>query len=163
MKTVSKIMKAVVTLEKYFIGAALALATVVIMIAVVGRRLGNAPVWSEEVVRYLMIWITFVGSGICFRRNSHYGIDVIRRVPGELFQKFVTLFIILVNAVFAFCLLHYGIRFVSFVMMSGQKTAALFWPIWIVYISVPIGGGLILIHLLENVLSEILHIYNIEE
>ena len=163
MKTVSKIMKTVVALEKVFLGAALALATVIIMISVIGRRLGSAPQWSEEGVRYLMIWITFIGSGLCFRRGNHYGIDVIRRVPGVTFQKFVSLFIILVNGVFGFCLLYYGYRFTAFTMMSKQMTAALRWPIWIVYISVPIGGALVILHLIEVLMSEVLKIYTIEE
>lgn len=46
---------------------------------------------------------------------------------------------------------------------AGQLTAALRWPIWLVYLSVPVGGALILIHLVEVFMSEVLGIYTIEE
>ena len=165
MQTLSKVMKGIATLEKVIVGICLGLATVIIMYGVLGRQIDfiKHPQWSEEAVRYLMIWITFVGSGICFRRSSHYGIDVIRRVKGKTFQKFVSIFVIAACAIFALLLLIYGGKMTAFTFKTGQLTAALRWPIWIVYLSVPVGGALILIHLVEVFLSEVLGIYTIEE
>ena len=163
MATFKKIMKGLCTCEKVFGGIALLAACVVIMIAVIGRRVGHAPQWTEEAVRYLFIWITFVGSGVCFRRSSHFGVDVIRRVPNKKFQKFISIFVILACALFAFFLLWIGGRYVMFTMASGQKSAALLMPMWILYLAVPVGGGLILVHLVEVILSEIFGIYTIEE
>ncbi len=159
----SKLMKLLVALEKTIIGACLGLAVIVIMVSVIGRRIGSAPPWAEEVVRYLIIWITFIGSGVCFRRGAHYGVDVIRRVNNPGFQKFIGSFVILVSMVFAALLVVFGGKYTMFAMSSGQKTAALGWPIWIVYISVPIGGVLVILHLIEVFCSEVLGIYTIEE
>ena len=156
----SKLMKLLVALEKTIIGACLGLAVIVIMISVIGRRIGSAPPWAEEVVRYLIIWITLIGSG---RRGAHYGVDVIRRVNNPGFQKFIGSFVILVSMVFAALLVVFGGKYTMFAMSSGQKTAALGWPIWIVYISVPIGGVLVILHLIEVFCSEVLGIYTIEE
>ncbi len=163
MSLLSKIMSWVVKVEKTLIGICLFLATAVIMINVVGRRIGTAPQWGEEAVRYLMIWITFIGSGICFRRSSHYGIDVIRRVNNKTFQKFITVFVLVACGIFAGMLLFFGGKYTAFTMASNQMTAALRWPIWLVYVSVPIGGGLIILHLLEVFLSEVLGVYTIQE
>lgn len=163
MTVLSKFMSWVVKAEKTIIGICLFLATLVIMISVVGRRIGHAPQWGEEAVRYLMIWITFIGSGVCFRRSSHYGIDVIRRIQSKAFQKVVSILVILACGVFAGMLLYFGGRFTAFTMASNQMTAALRWPIWLVYISVPIGGALIIIHLIEVLLSEVLGVYTIQE
>lgn len=163
MSAYSKIMRAIASVEKVFCALCLMVATVVIMISVVGRRLGNAPQWAEEAVRYLMIWITFIGSGVCFRRSSHYGVDVIRRVPNKAFQKFISVFVILACAAFAVFLVWIGTRYTLFTLKSHQKSAALLMPIWILYLSVPLGGGLILLHLVEVVLSEVFGIYKIEE
>ena len=165
MQTLSKIMRGIAYVEKTLIGICLAVATVVIMYGVLGRQLPfiKHPQWSEEAVRYLMIWITFIGSGICFRRSSHYGIDVIRRINNPIFQKFVSVFVIVACAIFGALLVIYGGRMTMFTFKSGQLTAALHWPIWLVYISVPIGGALIIIHLIEVLLSEVLGIYTIEE
>ncbi len=163
MTAISKIMRQLVKVEKLVIGVALLLATAVIIFTVISRRFGVAPQWGEEAVRYLMIWITFIGSGICFRRSSHFGIDIIRRVKNETFQKIVSLFILLSCALFIGLLFYFGLEYVSFTLTSGQKTAALGWPIYLVYLSVPVGAGLTIIHLVELFLSQVLGVYTIEE
>lgn len=159
----SKVLKGLVKVEKCLIGIFMAVAVMVIIISVVGRRIGHAPAWAEEAVRYLVIWITFIGSGVCFRRGAHYGVDVIRRVNSKPFQKFIAAFVLIVSGIFAFSLLYFGAKYTAFTMASGQKTAALGWPVWLVYISVPIGGALVIIHLIEMFLHEVLGVYEIEE
>ena len=159
----SKAMKFLVKLEKIFIGLLFSISIVVIMISVIGRRLGNAPTWSEEVVRYCIIWVTFIGSAICFRRQSHFGVDVIKKINNKYFQKLIEVFVWVSSVIFAVFLVHRGYDFSMFVLKLGQKTAALKMPIAMVYISVPIGGFLILIHLVEVFLDKILKVYKIEE
>ena len=163
LKLLSSAMKFLVKIEKFFIGLLFAISIIVIMISVIGRRLGNAPTWSEEVVRYCIIWVTFIGSAICFRRQSHFGVDVIKKINNKCFQKFIEVFVWLCSIFFAVFLVHHGYEFSMFVLKLGQKTAAIKMPIAIVYISVPIGGFLILIHLIEVFLDRILNIYRIEE
>ena len=163
LNTMSKVMKSLVKIEKIFIGLLFALSIIVIMISVIGRRLGNAPTWSEEVVRYCIIWVTFIGSAICFRRQSHFGVDIIKRINNKYFQKVIEVFVWLCSVFFAVFLVHHGYEFSMFVLKMGQKTAALKMPIAMVYISVPAGGVLILIHLVEVFLDRILNIYKIEE
>ncbi len=34
--------------------------------------------WVEETSRYLMIWLTFLGSGLVLRYGGHVGIDTLR-------------------------------------------------------------------------------------
>lgn len=157
------ILKTIVKVEKVILGCFILLATGIIAYDVIARRLGVAPSWGEEIVRYMMIWITFLGSALCFRRGAHFGIDVIRRVPGEKFQKFVSLFVILTGAVFSGFLLYYGWKYTSFAYFSNQKTPALGWPIFLVYMSVPVGAFLSEIHLLEVFLNDVLGIYKIQE
>ena len=157
------VMKYVVKLEKTVVGIFIFIATAMITYNVVARRFGFAPQWGEEAVRYSMIWITFIGSGICFRRSAHFGIDVIRRVPSEAFQKFVTVFVLAACALFVGFLCYYGFEYTSFSFASQQKTPALGWPIFLVYMCVPIGGVLTEIHLIEVFLESVLGVYKIQE
>jgi TRAP-type C4-dicarboxylate transport system permease small subunit len=52
-------------------------AMVVIVFANVVMRyvFGTSVIWSEEVARHLMIWMTFVGSGLALRTGAQLGID----------------------------------------------------------------------------------------
>lgn len=149
----SNIATFIVRVEKTMIGCLLMLATATITYNVIARRLGFAPPWGEEVVRYSMIWITFIGSALCFRRSAHFGIDVIKRVNHPGFQKAVTLFVLGACMIFAGFLFYYGLRYTLFTFSSGQKTPALGWPIFLVYMSVPAGSALTELHLLGALLS----------
>ncbi len=163
MAALSKTMKGLVRVEKAFIGLCLLLSVLAICISVVGRRIGHAPAWAEEVVRYLVIWITFIGSGVCFRRQIHYGVDVIRRVPNAAFQKFILTFVLVASIMFEVFLIWIGLKYVSFTRGFGQKTPALAAPIWLVYVSVPIGGIIACLHIVEVFLQDVIGVYKIEE
>ena len=38
----------------------------------------NSILWVEEVSRYLMIWMTFLGAGLVLRYGGHIGIDALQ-------------------------------------------------------------------------------------
>lgn len=156
-------MRILVKIEKILLGCAMLFATIIIFYAVISRRLGAAPQWGEEATRYLMIWITFIGSALCFRREAHFGIDVIKRIPNKNFQRIVTIFVWISCLAFAGMLFVFGYQYTKFTFISQQKTAALGWPIWLVYLSVPVGSGLSIIHLVEVFWSRILGHYTIDE
>lgn len=38
--------------------------------------LNDSMAWTEEIARYLLIWVTFVGGAIAVRRGTHIGVEV---------------------------------------------------------------------------------------
>lgn len=74
---------------------AIALAIMVVLVFgnVVLRYLFNSGItWSEEMSRYLFVWLTFLGAISAFKNNEHLGVDmVIKRLPIKM--KKVTLVI----------------------------------------------------------------------
>ena len=46
--------------------------------------LNDTPPWSEELCRYLFVWVSFLGACVALRRTSHLGVDsvVVRLPPG---------------------------------------------------------------------------------
>ncbi len=65
-------------------GLFLAGMVAVIFLATFARftKLFTTP-WAEELARYLMIWLGFVGAGAVARTGSHFGVDVlVKRLPG---------------------------------------------------------------------------------
>jgi len=64
---------------------------VVVVAAVVARYgFGQAVSWTEEVPRYLLIWMSFLGAAACVAKREHVGFEVLfhalppgpRRVAG---------------------------------------------------------------------------------
>lgn len=57
--------------EEYFLVLLIVIMGVDILLQVISRKVFSHPVsFSEELARYLQIWITFLGAGLCFRRGE---------------------------------------------------------------------------------------------
>lgn len=133
-----------------------------------GSRYLSLPTisWAEEAIRYGIIWTTFLAAANAFRRESHFGVDVIFRVKSAPFVKLIRL---LDDAgCFIFCgfVLYYGVQMVSFNMGGGQISPSLKLPLWLVYSVIPLSGGMSMIFIARNFIrklktpAEVLHSYN---
>jgi TRAP-type C4-dicarboxylate transport system permease small subunit len=61
----------------------LAAASVVVLVSVFFRYvLNDSLVWAEEFARFSLVAITFLGTGIGFRKDSHIRVDLVDRLPG---------------------------------------------------------------------------------
>ena len=67
--------RAFVGLNRWLLILLLAAMVVIVFANVVMRYvIGTSVIWSEEVARHLMIWMTFVGSGLALRTGAQIGI-----------------------------------------------------------------------------------------
>lgn len=64
------------------------LMTAAILLQVFFRYvLGSALTWSEEVARFMMVWMTFLVAPIAYRAGANVALDiVISRIPGRAFE-----------------------------------------------------------------------------
>jgi TRAP-type transport system small permease protein len=67
----------------YLLGIMLGLMIIFVFLNVVLRTVFNSGLtWSEEIARYLFIYITFIGAIGAMRANAHLGMDsVVRNLP----------------------------------------------------------------------------------
>lgn len=149
-KTISGIEKA----EDYIVIVAVALALMLCCIQVTARYVFNYPLsWPEELGRYLVILIVYVGTSIAVRKKSHIAVDIIHTfVPKSkrLLEYLSTSF----GMGFSLLIIIYGIKFVRSLMISGQIAITLKIPIFIVYLILPMGGILLLFHYFLWILDE---------
>ncbi len=107
--------------------------------------LANPSSFTEELARYLLIWIALLGAAYAMGRQMHLAIDALpsaltgraRRSLGVLTQVLVFLFALSVLVVG-------GIRLVSLTLTLGQTSAALHVPLGYVYLALPVSGLLIM-------------------
>lgn len=128
----------------------LMLAMVVIIFAQVVARyaLSNSLSWSEEIGRYIFVWMTFIGSAIAVRNKLHVALDMfVVRLPRSL-QKLCLMISYVSMMIFTGVVIYGGYKFV--LKGSNQISAALQLPMHYVYLVLPIGGGLIFFYLLKN-------------
>lgn len=127
------------------------LMIVIIFLQVFFRFVVKASLpWSEELARYIMAWAAFIGASIAAKEGAHIGIDVIvSRFPKGL-NKYTKIFAFLISALFSVLLIYLAILIIQFLMKTGQKSPAMRIPIWIAYLSVPIGSVLMSIRFLQS-------------
>ncbi len=143
-------MKFINKLEENIIGVGLLTSVLLVFVNVILRYiLKSSSTWIEEVVRYLIIWITFIGSAVCFRRMSHMGIDLIFSFVKGGLKKTVEIFIIIASIVFMSFMFKYGIDLVVFTRASGQITPALGVKLYMIYVGIPFGAFLSLFELVQ--------------
>lgn len=118
----------------------------IILVTVVTRYLfGFVLSWSEEVPRYLLVWISLLGTALAVERKDHIGFDAIfNRLPAGV-RRVLGVVLDLGIAFVALVMLYYGVDFVRMFGTDLMESIPLtnFW----LYIAMPISGGLILLYL----------------
>lgn len=137
--------------EEIFSSLALVMMTGITVVQVFNRYvLQNSLDWSEEIARYLFIWAVYVGCSYATQMNRHLEVTVIRNMFGGKIAKPVTIAAQLCTLVFCACATFWGIKFILFLSSTGQKTPALEIQMYWVFLSVPVGMGLMALRTVER-------------
>lgn len=116
---------------------------------------GEQAKWSEELARFLLIWISLLGGAVAFGEKAHLGVDYFVGLMDPRARKLLTVFGQLVILFFAATIFIYGgYRVVADNL--GQTTAALQWKMGHVYLALPIAGVFIIFFTLEQLLETLL-------
>lgn len=110
--------------------------------------LNHSLFWSEELARYMLVWLTFLGASVAYRRGVHPGIDILFiRLPSA-YQKGVAIFIDLISISLFAVMIYYGALFAHFVRF--QISPALQIPKWVIFSIVPFSGFILVIHTVNS-------------
>ncbi len=100
--------------------------------------------WAEEVARYLMIWLTFLGAGPVLRYGGHIAVENLQdSLPLPWARAIRVLIAVLLTGFFAF-IVWYGVMYVERVQYQMTPTTQISMS-W-VYAAMPVGGTLLLAH-----------------
>ncbi|WP_057776229.1 TRAP transporter small permease [Cytobacillus dafuensis] len=129
----------------FFVGITL------IFYGVIMRYFFNEPkAWVEEVVRYFIIWGTFLGFAVALRHNQHIQVDIVYDKLSKRAKRMVDIFATSVSILFCFAFTYYGYVLVESRYHSGMVSLDVGIPMWIVYLILPISGLLFLIRFVER-------------
>lgn len=124
----------------------LTLMVIVLSWQVLSRYAFNAPsTFSEEVLRYGMIWSSLLGAAYACGRGSHMAIYLLRDITDGRVRHFINLLTPLAFILFASAILLVGgLRAVS--VAQSQMSPVLQIPMVWVYGAMPVGGALMVIY-----------------
>ena len=132
---------------------ALATMLVVITLQIVFRVFFQALPWSEELSRYLLVWTTFLGATMAYRRGVHIAVTFLVNSLPALLGRMVRIAGVLASLVFFGTALFYAVRYMQ--LQSFQVTASLRLPMPYVYAVMPAAFGVMILHGLHALLLEL--------
>lgn len=117
--------------------------------AVLRGAAGFDLAWSLEVTAFLLLWLTFSGCAAATARGAHMRVTEIAAhlIPLKL-QPVLDLLINILITVLLCSLIYYG--YTISVHTWAQKTTVLYWPVGLLYGSLPVGMSITLIFHLYN-------------
>lgn len=115
---------------------------------VISRYIFAAPSsWTEEVARFLMIWVGLLGAAYAFRTGAHLGLDILpSKLAGRSAQvlKVITMLVVVLFSLTV--LIMGGGSLVALTWELRQHSAVLGLPIAFVYSVIPLAGVLICVY-----------------
>lgn len=149
---VASIDDAVLRFEGLVLAALIATMTAIVFAQVVFRYVLASPlVWSEELARYLFVWVTMIGAAMAVRTGLHYGLDIlVKPLPRPLTALAGLLGSAIIMTV-AVTLVWQGLRESAGATrhFASSLEISMAW----FYSALPIGGALMLWHLLARLLA----------
>jgi TRAP-type C4-dicarboxylate transport system permease small subunit len=123
----------------------LAVMTIVTVIEV-GRRylMGLSYPWAEELTRFSLVWLTFVGACLPFRKGELVMFDMVISSFPERKRNILALVMNTILIIFLAFLFYYSYKFSFSPVIVNQISTGLGISMAIPYSSIPIGFGLMI-------------------
>ncbi len=125
----------------------MAVMSVVILVQVFLRYVVKASLpWSEELSRYLMVWIGLMGASLALQEGRHIEVTLLlERVPRRV-RKVLTGIALLAVLWFLWLMLQQGYLLIGNIWL--QRSPAMSIPMVIPYAAIPVGAVLMMIQVL---------------
>ncbi|WP_439133300.1 TRAP transporter small permease [Pseudomaricurvus sp.] len=125
--------------------------------------LGDPSSYTEEIARFLLIWIGMLGGCYAYRVGAHLGLDLLSSYLEGTARKRLSW--VISGAVIAFSgsvLIYGGGNLVHVTYILHQTSASLEIPMAFIYTVLPISGILLCCFSLDEILSDSSHLTNHE-
>jgi TRAP-type C4-dicarboxylate transport system permease small subunit len=109
-------------------------------------------IWTEEMARFLFIWMIMIGATVGVREGTHFEVDLFP-VMSPRVAAALRLVGSLAILVFAMVFLWAGIEFTEFAFNRISELAEL--PLWVIHVAWPIAGASWVIFLGERMYDDL--------
>lgn len=101
--------------------------------------------YTEELARFLLIWIGLLGASWAVRTQAHLGIDLINEKLGTEGNRIVKIIVYIIVLLFAlFIMVIGGMKLVNLTFQLNQISAAMGIKMGYIYLVLPLSGILII-------------------
>lgn len=152
MNTYIKMINQINTAIKYIVSTMLVFLTILVVLQVTTRFVINVPLaWTEEIAKYLMIYIVFFGSGLAMRNNQHIAIDFMVEILKGKSKVVLEKIILWICGIFSVFLIYFGSQLTFRVI--EQSTPTLQYSMAWAYAAIPLGALLMLLNIIAALID----------
>ncbi|AZO93302.1 TRAP transporter small permease subunit [Iocasia frigidifontis] len=126
---------------------------IIVLLQIITRFLGVSFSWTEELSRYLLIWIGVLSASAALKRGAHAGVDFFITLFPKRYRNLIVIFNAIIMIFFLFYFINVGWE--SAIKANRITSTALelkmFWP----KVAIPVGGILMIINLIYLVIDNL--------
>ncbi len=141
-------------LLRHLLVFSLAILIIPVTLQVISRYTNLIPsyIWTEEMARFLFVWLIMIGAMVGVRESQHFEVDVWPTMTGRpeaLIRILARLGTLALAVVFAIG----GVEFTRFAWHRTSELAEL--PLWLIHVAWPVAGITWIVFLGEQFLDEL--------
>ena len=134
---------------EWIVSGMLIVMVIVVFLQVIFRFIIMSSLsWSEELARYLLVWISFLGASIGVKRKAHIGVEAVTTFLPERIKKVVALIATLSAMIFFTVVIIWGYKILD--VVSNQVSPAMEINMSIPYSALLVSGILMFLYSIEN-------------
>ena len=143
-------------LEEFIIIPLIFAMSIIIFIQVIARYVfQNSLTWSEELARYLFVWLVYFSVSFTARRQKHIRIDAAINLYPKKLRPYVEILSEVIVLAFSIFIAVTGVTVFHKIAWSGQMSPAIGLPMQIVYAAPMIGMALTAIRQIQCILQKV--------
>lgn len=146
---------------RIFAGTSMLAIVVIMIVQVFCRYVLNASlIWAEELCRYILVWQSFLLIGIAYHQGELIVLDMLSTRLSPAVRFLIRLLVTIPVCYFLYLMVRYGLIFAGRYQAQTIPAIDFIWtslfgkpahlPIFWVYVSVPVGCAILLIHILAG-------------
>ncbi|RLC01728.1 MAG: TRAP transporter small permease [Deltaproteobacteria bacterium] len=110
--------------------------------------------WSEELVRIVIIYSTFVGASVAVKQRAMIKIDAIVQIFPKL-KSGLTFYSNILMLIFACMMVYFGYKMTHLQFLTNQKTIIMQIPLVIIYSIMPLMGVMVFARTVQVMIQDI--------
>ena len=162
MRTLKKIGKIYNNIEEKFLLFLLAVMVIVVFYAVIRRYVFNSSlVWSDEISRFIFMWLIWFATSVGFRDNNHIRMNVLYnslKPVGKLILDIISDILVYLASILV---AYYGFDYCIRLFNNGLVAPGTHLPYFIIYGCLPVSMVIVLVRLTFITKDHILSLYRL--
>lgn len=124
---------------------------VVVLMQVAGRLLGHPLPWTEEAVRFLFVWMVFLGLAAGFRTVESARVVVFLAYGRRVFQHLAVPIYVCSTVLFFVLMGWTGTTLVRQQIMMRETAATVPIPMWVIGLIMPVSAVVAILAIIDSV------------